>query len=69
MASSLPLGEPLLLGGVLLVPEGLAEGLVEGGAVCEGELGRPLEGTGVGPVFAGGGAWVVADGGEAVDPA
>ncbi|GDY78841.1 MULTISPECIES: transposase [Streptomyces] len=63
-ACLLPLGEPLLVGEALMLPEGLAEGLAEGVAVCEGELGRPLEVREGGFAFTGGGATVVAAGGR-----
>ncbi|GGW59756.1 hypothetical protein GCM10010503_41210 [Streptomyces lucensis JCM 4490] len=68
-ASPLPLGEPLLVGEALVLPEGLAEGLVEGVAVRDGELGRRLaDGRGVGLRFAGGAALVLAtEGREAGD--
>ncbi|MFI1167708.1 hypothetical protein ACH4UM_29965 [Streptomyces sp. NPDC020801] len=63
------LGERLPLGEALVVPEGLTEGRAEGRGVREGGLVRGLEGrgAGAGPVFAGGGALVVAGGLEAGD--
>jgi hypothetical protein len=70
-ASPVPLGEPLLVGEALVLPEGLteglAEGLAEGAAVREGGPGRPLEARGVGFAFAGGGTLVVTGGPETGD--
>ncbi|MBB5925835.1 hypothetical protein FHS34_001289 [Streptomyces echinatus] len=57
------------MGEALTLPEGLAEGRVDGVAVRVGGLGRRLllEGRGVGSSFAGGGALVVAGGRETGD--
>ncbi|MFF8941702.1 hypothetical protein ACF1A5_05330 [Streptomyces sp. NPDC014864] len=59
-----PPGERLPLGETLTLAEGLADGLAEADAVCEGEVGRLLDGRGAGLVLAGGGALVEAAEGD-----